>query len=609
MTGYCLIILRKILKQISLYFIFLILISSSLNLISKVAADSKEMEQIGEKAKKFTKDLLPSSIGELENKLPDIISGEQFDKSLNWQNSQGDKLHDSFREGDNKLPESTETVLNRKNLEKLNQDYKQNKPQLKPEDKIFREGANFIEKADETLDSKWSYKTNEAKYEYYNCREEGEPYYIDLNRELKLKLNYIPKDYIKYELRGKNFIKAYEYFDDFREGYNFQEELREQFKNDPDVAEGHAILHGKTKDGREYHYVQIIVSYHIHDEDPACDSSNKIDLYLANKTQIREELWASSNEEDYKKGLSDKCTLINHKCLDSGMKIIDGKEITRPCWSYQLKFICKQQVEGKCRELRAFGCEQIEANCLEYNGSNCILWDKKYRCNIVPKKLVRKSDKNKKTKLYGEDEKNFMSDVKLNQSLPSVLAKLGIFETLEKEGEKFNGEDFKFLGGQNLKCAKNIAEGVFYDCCGSFDGLAASIGLTDCDSEEELLAAQRSADRCEYVGEYKRYMLNMWESSNKKSFCCFNSKLIKVLQREARKQLGIGWGTPEEPNCTGLTTEQIKSLDFNKMELGELYEQFMEQVKQDLGDSKLTPPSSIDELPRNNINEIEGVSP
>ena len=39
------------------------------------------------------------------------------------------------------------------------------------------------------------------------------------------------------------------------------------------------------------------------------------------------------------------------------------------------------------------------------------------------------------------------------------------------------------------------------------------------------------------------------------------------MQTEGRKQLGLGWGTPESPACRGFTLEEFQALDFSAMDL------------------------------------------
>ena len=55
------------------------------------------------------------------------------------------------------------------------------------------------------------------------------------------------------------------------------------------------------------------------------------------------------------------------------------------------------------------------------------------------------------------------------------------------------------------------------------------------------------------------------------SYCCFNSRLSRIINEQGRGQLGKGWGGPENPDCSGLTITQLQALDFSRMNLAEFY--------------------------------------
>ncbi|MCP3922727.1 MAG: conjugal transfer protein TraN [Desulfobacterales bacterium] len=55
----------------------------------------------------------------------------------------------------------------------------------------------------------------------------------------------------------------------------------------------------------------------------------------------------------------------------------------------------------------------------------------------------------------------------------------------------------------------------------------------------------------------------------KQTYCCFNSKFGKITQVEGRKQLGLSWGSPESPNCRGLTPDEFQSIDFSNINFDE----------------------------------------
>ncbi len=77
---------------------------------------------------------------------------------------------------------------------------------------------------------------------------------------------------------------------------------------------------------------------------------------------------------------------------------------------------------------------------------------------------------------------------------------------------------------------------------------------------------------CHYIGSYcksRRYFIGKC-SERVEVHCCFESNARRVVSEQAKFQLGINWGTPKLPNCSGLTLEELKKTDFANADLTEL---------------------------------------
>ncbi|OGP25143.1 MAG: hypothetical protein A2X99_10885 [Deltaproteobacteria bacterium GWB2_55_19] len=81
---------------------------------------------------------------------------------------------------------------------------------------------------------------------------------------------------------------------------------------------------------------------------------------------------------------------------------------------------------------------------------------------------------------------------------------------------------------------------------------------------------------CHYVGTYcteKWALIGCVQS--KKVYCCFNSKLARIINEQGRNQLQSFqpdmWGVPENPVCRGFTPEEFQMLDFSKIDLTEFF--------------------------------------
>ena len=96
--------------------------------------------------------------------------------------------------------------------------------------------------------------------------------------------------------------------------------------------------------------------------------------------------------------------------------------------------------------------------------------------------------------------------------------------------------------------------------------------MSQCSADELALSEMRDKGLCHFVGTYDESLLGLWKSRKESSFCCFPSKLSRVFQEQARKQLGISWGKAEKPDCRGLTQQEISKIDFTTLDLSEAFE-------------------------------------
>ena len=94
-----------------------------------------------------------------------------------------------------------------------------------------------------------------------------------------------------------------------------------------------------------------------------------------------------------------------------------------------------------------------------------------------------------------------------------------------------------------------------------------------CDAEDMETAALNELGNCHYVGKYCSKKVLGTCLQKKKTYCCFNSKLARVLHEQGRPQLKTfsSWGDAKLPVCRGFTPEEFASLDFSRIDLSEVY--------------------------------------
>jgi len=63
-------------------------------------------------------------------------------------------------------------------------------------------------------------------------------------------------------------------------------------------------------------------------------------------------------------------------------------------------------------------------------------------------------------------------------------------------------------------------------------------------------------------------------------YCVFPSKLAGIVQIQGRGgQLGLSFGSATNPNCQGLTPEQLERIDFSRLDLSALEQDFISKKK------------------------------
>ena len=137
---------------------------------------------------------------------------------------------------------------------------------------------------------------------------------------------------------------------------------------------------------------------------------------------------------------------------------------------------------------------------------------------------------------------------------------------LELGGEEFDRENLRFFAGKRRRC--HIHFGGLANCCKN-SGLL--VGLANCSASERELAKERNAGNTHYLGRYCSKRVFGVCIRRSRAWCVFGSKLGRILQQQARPQLGIGWGS-----CRGFTVAEVERIDFASLDLSEFTEDLMD---------------------------------
>ena len=281
------------------------------------------------------------------------------------------------------------------------------------------------------------------------------------------------------------------------------------------------------------------------------------------------------------------CHAPKKVCVEAGAtKYFDGVAVTLDCWRYKTTFTCKAPSDNNCQLLRDQGCALIDTTCRSNADNICAVQDLKYscpveRCNENGPVVCGKA-------LFCLGGVCTKTVPKLNHNLDkttAVLAALGdAAKQITTKGSQDPNERFIFAG-HPAECSCGALNTV--RCCGSGRGWAQ--GIVGCKDSEKLLAEKKEDQLTVEVGEYcysRDSVLNSCLSRHK-VYCVFDSKIARIVQYYGRfKQLGRNFGHVDgddsNPDCSGISIDELRRMDFKDMDFSAIYAEISAQVQQKL---------------------------
>ncbi len=254
---------------------------------------------------------------------------------------------------------------------------------------------------------------------------------------------------------------------------------------------------------------------------------------------------------------------IDGKCLDAGAPpdtdigaFMTGMEMVREAGNYSMF----KGEAGSCSR-KFFGL----GNCCKSNNSGASMSNSSLAGTLGTTALKVGTEV---VKVYGS---YYMYDALINSG-SSMLVEYAIagFSALPTGG-------FSVFG---LQFAVDIASGITFV---GFDpwSLAFSIGmyllqdLLSCTQDEQALAMKKGQNLCHKIGTYCTQKVFGSCVSKAESYCCFPSRLARIINQQGRPQVGKSWGAPKTPDCSGFTPEQLENLRLDQMDLSE----FINEIK------------------------------
>lgn len=102
--------------------------------------------------------------------------------------------------------------------------------------------------------------------------------------------------------------------------------------------------------------------------------------------------------------------------------------------------------------------------------------------------------------------------------------------------------------------------------------------LQTCSAGEYMLGCKRAKGVCVKTG--SRCKVKVFGSCLQRMsvFCCFSTKLARIINEQGRSQIGRGWGKNSNPDCSGFTVEEFSQLDLNKIDFADFTEDLVREL-------------------------------
>ena len=274
------------------------------------------------------------------------------------------------------------------------------------------------------------------------------------------------------------------------------------------------------------------------------------------------------------------CSQVTETCSDASpqTRVVDGVSITRSCWEWQRDYQCLDTVSGNdCGEIEANPeCRFLREECLT-DETPCQTSERLYECALppdgsAPAQYICDGD------VYCIDGSCETIERTANDEFKDAVVALNAMN--QARGE-FDPDTLTLFTGTRNTCSSKVF-GVLNCCKGKGFPLIPGISLLvalGCDREEVLLHERDAQGLCAYVGTYCSDKFLGVCLTKRKAYCCFESKLSRILQEQGRKQLPKPWDKPKEEQCEGFTLDEFAQLDLSRMDFSEVYAEFTEAAR------------------------------
>ena len=274
------------------------------------------------------------------------------------------------------------------------------------------------------------------------------------------------------------------------------------------------------------------------------------------------------------------CTNPVETCTESDpvTRTIDGYAVTQPCWAWRRDYQCNRFTPAQdCTTLEQTpGCNLEQEYCLT-DETPCRTFERVYDCPVPeqpqdPNQFICDGD------VYCIDGSCETIERQPNTEFKDAVVALNAMDQARRE---FDPDNLTLFKGTRESCASKVF-GILNCCKGKGFPLIPGIQLLvalGCSREEMLLHQKDAQGLCAYVGTYCSSSFLGVCLTKRKVYCCFESKLSRILQEQGRAQLPKPWASPKTEQCAGFTIDEFARLDLSRMDFSEVYAEFTDAAR------------------------------
>ena len=274
------------------------------------------------------------------------------------------------------------------------------------------------------------------------------------------------------------------------------------------------------------------------------------------------------------------CTGPTETCTDSDpvTRMFDGLAVTQPCWAWRQDYHCNRFSPAQdCDRLASTpGCTLTQEYCIT-GEVPCRTFERVYDCPVPdqpqnPNQYICDGD------VYCIDGSCEMIERTPNDEFKDAAVALNGMDQARRE---FDPDNLTLFKGTRESCSSKVF-GILNCCKGKGFPLIPGIQLLvalGCSREEMLLHQKDAQGLCAYVGTYCSSSFLGVCLTKRKVYCCFESKLSRILQEQGRQQLGKPWASPKTEQCAGFTIDEFARLDLSRMDFSEVYAEFTDAAR------------------------------